>query len=121
MKYQLSVQGSMWFIVIIYLSQLGVRQAFEDTASFPGIARGQSLQQRLRISKVLQRSGIEVNELGSVAYSAIGIFSSSVYKFMLLYTYISLDDSTRHDTSLFIYIIKRGILVCLCRVSWKRL
>ncbi|XP_026313628.1 serine protease inhibitor 27A-like [Hyposmocoma kahamanoa] len=52
------------------LKELGIRQAFEDTASFPGISRGQSLQQRLRITKVLQRSGIEVNELGSIAYSA---------------------------------------------------
>ncbi|XP_063832706.1 uncharacterized protein LOC135081854 [Ostrinia nubilalis] len=61
------------------LRDMGVRQAFEDTASFPGIARGQSLQQRLRVSKVLQRSGIEVNELGSVAYSATEI--SLVNKF----------------------------------------
>lgn len=55
------------------LRELGVRQAFEETASFPGIARGQLLHQRLRVSKVLQRSGIEVNELGSVAYSATEI------------------------------------------------
>ncbi|KAL4717300.1 hypothetical protein ACJJTC_017187 [Scirpophaga incertulas] len=61
------------------LKDMGVRQAFEDTASFPGIARGQSLVQRLRITKVLQRSGIEVNELGSVAYSATEI--SLVNKF----------------------------------------
>ncbi|CAH0596278.1 unnamed protein product [Chrysodeixis includens] len=61
------------------LRELGVRQAFEETASFPGIARGQLLHERLRISKVLQRSGIEVNELGSVAYSATEI--SLVNKF----------------------------------------
>ncbi|XP_075984933.1 uncharacterized protein LOC142982357 [Anticarsia gemmatalis] len=61
------------------LRELGVRQAFEETASFPGIARGQLLHQRLRVSKVLQRSGIEVNELGSVAYSATEI--SLVNKF----------------------------------------
>ncbi|XP_049884514.1 uncharacterized protein LOC126379741 [Pectinophora gossypiella] len=61
------------------LKELGIRQAFEDTASFPGIARGQSLLQRLRISKVLQRSGIEVNEIGSIAYSATEI--SLVNKF----------------------------------------
>lgn len=55
------------------LRELGVRAAFEATASFPGIARGQLLDQRLMVSKVLQRSGIEVNELGSVAYSATEI------------------------------------------------
>ncbi|XP_053616051.1 uncharacterized protein LOC128678491 [Plodia interpunctella] len=61
------------------LKELGVRQAFEDTASFPGISRGQLLSQRLKVSKVLQRSGIEVNELGSIAYSATEI--SLVNKF----------------------------------------
>ncbi|KAJ2950779.1 hypothetical protein O0L34_g9044 [Tuta absoluta] len=52
------------------LKELGIRQAFEDSASFPGLARGQSLMQRLHVSKVLQRSGIEVNEQGSIAFSA---------------------------------------------------
>nr|AAD09285.1 putative serpin [Hyphantria cunea]AAD40672.1 serpin [Hyphantria cunea] len=55
------------------LKELGIRDAFEDTASFPGIARGQYLSERIKISKVLQRSGIEVNELGSVAYAATEI------------------------------------------------
>ncbi|XP_034835955.1 serine protease inhibitor 2-like [Maniola hyperantus] len=55
------------------LRDLGIRQAFEDTASFPGISRGQGLDNRVKISRVLQRSGIEVNELGSVAYSATEI------------------------------------------------
>lgn len=61
------------------LRELGIRQIFEETASLPGIARGQLLQQRLRVSRVLQRSGIEVNELGSVAYSATEV--SLVNKF----------------------------------------
>ncbi|GBP82118.1 Serine protease inhibitor 27A [Eumeta japonica] len=51
---------------------LGIRQAFEDTASFPGIARGQLLTQRLHVSQVIQDAGIEINELGSVVYSATG-------------------------------------------------
>lgn len=55
------------------LKELGVRQAFGDTASFPGISRGQVHANKLKISKVLQRSGIEVNELGSTAYSATEI------------------------------------------------
>ncbi|KPI94255.1 putative serpin-like protein [Papilio xuthus] len=53
------------------LKELGIRQAFEDTASFPGIAHGQL--ERIKVSKVLQCSGIEVNELGSTAYSATEI------------------------------------------------
>ncbi|GBP95520.1 Serine protease inhibitor 27A [Eumeta japonica] len=52
------------------LKDLGIRQAFEDTASFPGIARGQLLTQRLHVSQVIQDAGIEINELGSVVYSA---------------------------------------------------
>ncbi|KAH9644025.1 hypothetical protein HF086_004286 [Spodoptera exigua] len=61
------------------LRELGIRAAFEDTASFPGIARGQDVDQRLKVSKVLQRAGIVVNELGSVAYSITEI--SLVNKF----------------------------------------
>ncbi|XP_041983195.1 uncharacterized protein LOC121736174 [Aricia agestis] len=52
------------------LKELGIRVAFEDSASFPGIVRGQAARQPLKISKVVQRSGMEVNELGSIAYSA---------------------------------------------------
>ncbi|XP_022131136.2 uncharacterized protein LOC111004416 [Pieris rapae] len=55
------------------LKELGVRQAFEDTASFPGLCRGQTPGNRMRVSKVLQRSGIVNNEIGSVAYSATEI------------------------------------------------
>ncbi|CAK1545668.1 unnamed protein product [Leptosia nina] len=55
------------------LKELGIRQAFEDTASFPGISRGQTSASKMKISKVLQRSGIENNEIGSVAYSATEI------------------------------------------------
>lgn len=61
------------------LRELGIRAAFEETASFPGIARGQEMDQRLKVSKVLQRAGIVVNELGSIAYSATEI--SLVNKF----------------------------------------
>lgn len=52
---------------------LGIRTAFEDTASFPGIARGQKIEDRLKVSRVIQKSGIDVNELGSIAYSATEI------------------------------------------------
>ncbi|XP_068619932.1 uncharacterized protein [Battus philenor] len=55
------------------LKELGIRQAFEDTASFPGIARVHDLAFRMKVSKVLQRTGIVNNELGSTAYSATEI------------------------------------------------
>ncbi|CAH2054615.1 unnamed protein product, partial [Iphiclides podalirius] len=55
------------------LKELGIRQAFEDTASFPGISRGHQLPHRLKVSKVLQQNGIVVNELGSTVYSATEI------------------------------------------------
>ncbi|XP_059058744.1 uncharacterized protein LOC131852124 [Achroia grisella] len=61
------------------LKEMGIRLLFEDTANLSGISRGQGLKQRLKVSRVLQRSGIEVNELGSVAYSATEI--SLVNKF----------------------------------------
>lgn len=62
------INTSQNYHLIFY--QLGIRQAFEDTASFPGIAHGQL--ERIKVSKILQCSGIEVNELGSTVYSATG-------------------------------------------------
>ncbi|CAK1593797.1 unnamed protein product [Parnassius mnemosyne] len=77
------------------LKELGIREAFEDTASFPGISRGQLLSQRLKVSKVLQRSGIEVNELGSIAYSA---------------TEISLENKFGEDESFYEVVVNRPFM-----------
>lgn len=46
---------------------------FQNTASFPGIARGNSSTvRRLVVSDILQKSGIELDEEGSVVYAATG-------------------------------------------------
>lgn len=43
---------------------------FTLQASFPQLVRGNVVQDRLQVSNVLQRTGIEVNEKGSTAYAA---------------------------------------------------
>lgn len=53
--------------------QLGLRQMFQDTASFAGIARGvPSALKRLVVSDIIQKSGIDVDEEGSEIYAATG-------------------------------------------------
>lgn len=55
------------------LEEYGLRQMFQNTASFPGIARGNSSQlKRLVVSDIMQKSGIELDEEGSVVYAATG-------------------------------------------------
>lgn len=43
---------------------------FTFQASFPLLVRGNAVQDRLQVSNVLQKTGIEVNEKGSTAYAA---------------------------------------------------
>lgn len=43
---------------------------FTFQASFPQLVRGNLVQDRLQVSNVLQKTGIEVNEEGSTAYAA---------------------------------------------------
>lgn len=43
---------------------------FTNQASFPQLVRGTAYQDRLQVSSVLQKTGIEVNEKGSTAYAA---------------------------------------------------
>lgn len=48
---------------------------FQNTASFPGIARGNStLLRQLVVTDVVQKAGIELDETGTVAYAATGNF-----------------------------------------------
>ncbi|RZC35848.1 serpin B6, partial [Asbolus verrucosus] len=52
------------------LQEFGLRQMFQNTASFPGIARGlPNLLRMLVVSDIIQKSGIEVDEEGSVVYA----------------------------------------------------
>lgn len=50
--------------------QLGIRQMFTYQASFPLLVRGVAVLDRLQVSSVLQKTGIEVNEKGSTAFAA---------------------------------------------------
>lgn len=52
------------------LKALGIRQMFTLQASFPQLVRGAAVQDRLQVSNVLQKTGIEINEKGSTAYAA---------------------------------------------------
>lgn len=46
---------------------------FTNRASFPLLARGAGVQDRLQVSNVLQKTGIEINEKGSTAFAATQI------------------------------------------------
>ncbi|XP_049847032.1 serine protease inhibitor 2-like [Schistocerca gregaria] len=53
------------------LKELGIKQIFTDKANLQGIAR--SRYGKLSVSKVLQKSALEVNEKGTTAAAATGI------------------------------------------------
>ncbi|EDV98903.1 serine protease inhibitor 27A [Drosophila grimshawi] len=52
------------------LQDLGVREIFEDTASLPGLSRGADVAGKVKVSNILQKAGIDVNEQGTEAYAA---------------------------------------------------
>ncbi|XP_015514612.1 uncharacterized protein LOC107220504 [Neodiprion lecontei] len=49
------------------LRELGIRDIFDNTAAFPGIARARANSQRLIVSDFVQKAGIEVDETGTTA------------------------------------------------------
>ncbi|KAJ3639326.1 hypothetical protein Zmor_002691 [Zophobas morio] len=53
------------------LQDFGLKQMFQNTASFPGIARGlPHMLRMLVVSDIVQKTGIELDEEGSVVYAA---------------------------------------------------
>lgn len=53
--------------------KMGLQSVFSPaTSSLPGIARGLSPKDTLSISNIMQKAGIEVNEIGSTVYAATG-------------------------------------------------
>ncbi|EDW51889.1 GM14001 [Drosophila sechellia] len=52
------------------LRRLGVREIFEDSASLPGLTRGADVAGKVKVSNILQKAGINVNEKGTEAYAA---------------------------------------------------
>ncbi|KAJ8923743.1 hypothetical protein NQ315_010324 [Exocentrus adspersus] len=56
------------------LYKFGLRQMFENTASFTGITKGNNtLLRMLVVSDIVQKTGIELDEEGSVVYSATDV------------------------------------------------
>ena len=52
------------------LRELGIRDIFDDTATLTGIARTKRTSRHLKVSDIVQKTGIEVNENGTTAYAA---------------------------------------------------
>ncbi|CAL7946686.1 unnamed protein product [Xylocopa violacea] len=55
------------------LRQLGIRDIFDDTATLTGIIRPKGSSRQLKVTDILQKTGIEVNENGTTAYVATAI------------------------------------------------
>ncbi|XP_076750870.1 uncharacterized protein LOC143423419 [Xylocopa sonorina] len=55
------------------LRKLGIRDIFDDTATLTGITRPKGNSKQLKVSDILQKTGIEVNENGTTAYVATAI------------------------------------------------
>ncbi|XP_011638346.1 uncharacterized protein LOC105428007 [Pogonomyrmex barbatus] len=55
------------------LRELGIRDIFDDTALLTGIAKTRRASRHLRVSDVMHKTGIEVNENGTTAYAATEI------------------------------------------------
>ncbi|KAG5675354.1 hypothetical protein PVAND_005263 [Polypedilum vanderplanki] len=52
---------------------LGITEIFENTATFPLLARGGNSEGKLKVSNIIQKSGIIVDEKGTTAWSATEI------------------------------------------------
>ncbi|XP_057657339.1 serine protease inhibitor 27A-like [Diorhabda carinulata] len=80
------------------LHDFGLLQMFQNTASFPGIARGNStILRKLVVTDIVQKSGIEVNEYGSIVYAATELTIGNKFGELL---------STFHATHPFLFYIE---------------
>uniref|UniRef100_A0A2C9GUJ3 Serpin domain-containing protein n=1 Tax=Anopheles culicifacies TaxID=139723 RepID=A0A2C9GUJ3_9DIPT len=55
------------------LQQIGIREIFSQNASLPLLARGRGARDEVRVSRIFQKAGIAINEVGSEAYAATEI------------------------------------------------
>ncbi|XP_053672893.1 serine protease inhibitor 2 [Anopheles nili] len=55
------------------LQQIGIREIFSQNASLPLLSRGRGARNEVRVSRIFQKAGITINELGSEAYAATEI------------------------------------------------
>ncbi|KAF3424850.1 hypothetical protein E2986_00965 [Frieseomelitta varia] len=58
------------------LRKLGINDIFDDTATLTGIAQTKRTSEHLKVTDILQKAGIEVNENGTAAYVATGKLSA---------------------------------------------
>ncbi|XP_023244885.1 uncharacterized protein LOC106647876, partial [Copidosoma floridanum] len=77
------------------LRELGINEIFDETATLTGILRSKSTSRPLVVNDILQKSGIEVNEQGSTAYTATEIEIGT-----------KMNDETFHATHPFVFYIK---------------
>lgn len=59
------------YILIIF--QLGIREIFTSDASLPLLARGAGLQNKLYVTNIIQKAGIQIDEEGSIVHAATEI------------------------------------------------
>ncbi|CAD7082784.1 unnamed protein product [Hermetia illucens] len=70
------------------LEKLGIQEVFTLNASLPGLARGAGLNNQLKVSDIIQKCGLIVNEKGTVAYGATDVVitnkfgDTTVHEFM---------------------------------------
>lgn len=55
------------------LQAIGIKEIFSMNASLPLLARGRGARGEVRVSRIFQKAGITINELGSEAYAATEI------------------------------------------------
>ncbi|CAO1344240.1 unnamed protein product [Diamesa hyperborea] len=55
------------------VKKLGIREIFTTNATFPVLARGGASEGKLMVSNIVQKSGIVVDEKGTIAYAATKI------------------------------------------------
>lgn len=52
------------------LIALGLHEIFTERAALSGIARGSALDRKMKVTNIIQKAGIEVNEKGSTVFAA---------------------------------------------------
>ena len=63
---------------ILLCFQLGIREIFTTNATLPLLARGGASENKLMVSNIIQKSGIVVDEKGTIAYAATGKFIQNI-------------------------------------------
>lgn len=85
---------------------MGIHEIFSDSASLPLLSRGSGLSQKLKVSDVIQKSGIIVNEEGSTAFAATEVelvnkFGDNIVEFKADHPFIFLIEEEVTGTLLF--------------------